>query len=346
MCQDLFKYLLSTGGPEQKTIIFCVRDRHADDVATTMNNLYAEWCKNNGKQRLEPYAFKCTASVGGAQYLADLRGASRSFFIATTVDLLSTGVDVPRIQNIVFFKYVRSPISFYQMVGRGTRLDPPTGKLMFRVYDYTDATRLFGALFITKLAPPKKPKEAGEGPEEPGPPTPAEPSIVVEGFDVYVTDAGKYIVTSVDGKAMPVTVEQYKERLAAKLVEEAPTIDNFRKKWISPQERRAMIGELPDTGRSALLVRDLEGMQDFDLYDVLAELGYGIQPRTRNARTEAFNYKHAEWLTQMPKQAAAAVRALASQFSKGGTDGIENPQIFQTPELRNAGGLAALKLGL
>ena len=39
MCQDLFNYLLDTGGPEQKTIIFCARDRHADDVAVCMNNL-------------------------------------------------------------------------------------------------------------------------------------------------------------------------------------------------------------------------------------------------------------------------------------------------------------------
>ena len=39
---------------------------------------------------------------------------------------------------------MRSPIAFYQMVGRGTRLNPATGKLMFRVYDYTNATRLFG----------------------------------------------------------------------------------------------------------------------------------------------------------------------------------------------------------
>ena len=44
MCQDLFACLLDTGGPEQKTIIFCARDRHADDVAAAMNNLYADWC--------------------------------------------------------------------------------------------------------------------------------------------------------------------------------------------------------------------------------------------------------------------------------------------------------------
>jgi len=96
------------------------------------------------KRRLEPYAFKCTASVSGSEYLADLRGAPRSHFIATTVDLLTTGVDVPVVRNIVFFRYVRSPIAFYQMVGRGTRLDAPTNKLMFRVYDYTNATRCSG----------------------------------------------------------------------------------------------------------------------------------------------------------------------------------------------------------
>ena len=143
MCQDLFKYFLETGGPEQKTIIFCVRDRHADDVATTLNNLYAQWCQTQGKPRLEHYAFKCTAASGGSDFLADLRGASRSHFIATTVELLTTGVDVPCVRNIVFFKYVRSPIAFYQMVGRGTRIDAPTNKLMFRIYDYTNATRLF-----------------------------------------------------------------------------------------------------------------------------------------------------------------------------------------------------------
>lgn len=123
MCEDLFNYLLVTGGPEQKTIIFCVGDRHANDVATTMNNFYAQWCSENGRKRLEPFAFKCTASVGGGQYLADLRGASRSHFIATTVELLTTGVDVPVVRHIVFFKYVRSPIAFHQMVGRGTRLE-------------------------------------------------------------------------------------------------------------------------------------------------------------------------------------------------------------------------------
>jgi type I restriction enzyme R subunit len=112
MCQDLFNYLLETGGPEQKTIIFCARDRHAGDVAVAMGNLYSSWCRAHGKERLEWYAFKCTASVSGNDQLPDLRASSRSHFIATTVDLLTTGVDVPCVRNIVFFKYLKSPISF------------------------------------------------------------------------------------------------------------------------------------------------------------------------------------------------------------------------------------------
>src|SRR5204863_3689621 len=184
MCRDWFERLLATGGPEQKTIIFCASDQHADMTAVTLNNLYAHWCHTTGRERREPYAFKCTAASAGGDYLADLRGASRHHFVATTVDLLTTGVDVPCIRNIVFFKYVRSPIAFYQMVGRGTRIDPVTGKLMFRVYDYTNATRLFGQAFITKALRPHKPRE---GPEPP--PVPPERQILVQGFDVHITDA-------------------------------------------------------------------------------------------------------------------------------------------------------------
>lgn len=339
MCQDLFKYLLATGGPEQKTIIFCARDRHADDVAQTMNNLYAQWCRENGKMPVENYAFKCTAKNSGGDYLPDFKGSNKHHFIATTVDLLTTGVDVPSVRNIVFFKYVKSPIAFYQMVGRGTRLHPETGKLMFRVYDYTDATRLFGEEFIT--APPKASEGSGGGGEGGDPPQRV--VLQVEGFDVHITEAGKYIVTMVDGKAMPVTVEEYKQRLAAKVVEEAPTLEEFRSLWVNPSQRREFIQSLPDSGRSAHLIRSLEGMESYDLYDVLADLAYGLSPKTRTERAESFEYKHCSWLASLPEKAAATLKALASQFSRAGTEGLENPNVFRTNEVRKAGGLEALK---
>ncbi|PYN59910.1 MAG: hypothetical protein DMD90_27855 [Candidatus Rokuibacteriota bacterium] len=337
MARDLFDHLLATGGPEQKTIVFCARDRHADDVATVLNNLYAACCAAEGRRRLEPYAFKCTAASGGQEYLADLRGASRHHFIATTVDLLTTGVDVPCVRNVVFFKYVRSPIAFHQMVGRGTRLDATSGKLMFRVYDYTDATRLFGQGFVTRPTTVRV-SRPGETP-----PPPSERTLQVEGFDVRVTDAGQYIVTSVDGQARLVTVDEYRARLARRLVEEVPSLEQFRARWIVPPERREMLGRLPDAGRSALLVRALAEMTDFDLYDVLAELGYGLAPRTRPDRAEAFGYKHADWLSALPPATAATLQALTAQFARTGTDGLESPEVFSLPEVVRAGGLAALR---
>jgi len=344
MTEDLFAHLLKTGGPEQKTIIFCARDRHADDVATALNNLYAAWCAANGQARADPYAFKCTAASSGADYIADLRGSTRRHFIATTVDLLTTGVDVPNIRNIVFFRYVKAPMTFYQMVGRGTRLDPISGKLMFRVYDYTDATRLFGEAFLTAFTPPPAPKETEENEEGDGPPRPPTPIVQVAGFDVHVTEAGRYIVTEVDGKAMPVTIEQYKERLTARLVAGAPTVEAFRGQWIDPPQRQALLESLPDGPRSASLVRVLDEMQACDLYDVLADLGYGLAPHTRADRAESFLYKHKEWLASLPAATAATLSALAAQFANGGTDGLENPHVFQTPSVMKAGGRAALAI--
>ncbi len=185
-------------------------------------------------------------------------------------------------RNIVFFKYIKSPISFYQMVGRGKRIDAPTGKLMFRVYDYTDATRLFGEGFITK------PPRTGGGSEPPPPPPPPEPTISVKGFDVHITDAGRFIVADVDGKAMPVPIEEYKSRLAARLVQEVHTLNDFRVRWIDPPSRQELIDALVTSAYSPTVVRMVDDRQDYDLYDVLAELGWGMNPRTRRVRTLAF----------------------------------------------------------
>ena len=336
MCDDFFGHLLTTGGPEQKSIVFCASDVHAQAVADCMNNLYSDWCHLNSHQPAEMYAFKCTASAFGNESLPDLRGASRHHFVATTVELLTTGVDVPCVRNIVFFKYVKSPIAFYQMVGRGTRLDTATDKLMFRVYDYTNATRLFGHDFVTAATS----KPTGETP----PVTPVEPTLSVEGFEVHTTAAGTFILATVNGQSKPVTVEEYKEILTVKLTAGAPTLDQFRQQWVDPMARRELLENLPDGGRSALLIRRLNDMESCDLFDVLAELGYGIDPKSRQDRAQSFTYKHRAWLDSLPADTRLAVIALARQFVGAGTDGLENPSIFKTPDVMKAGGIAALKL--
>ncbi len=260
MCRDLFEQMLANLihrapdgtplGPRQKTIIFCATDRHADLVAGEMNNLYAAWCAAKGEERFDPYAFKCTASVGGNDFIPDFRGSVRTHFVATTVELLTTGVDVKPVRNVAFFKYVASPIAFYQMLGRGTRIDEPTGKLVFTIYDYTGATRLLGEAFISK--PPRPPTPPGPGPEPPEPPpeppTPIEPTVWVEGFTPIVNDLGRFVGCMVDGRLGMVPLEDFKRGMAAALVKEAPTLADFRARWVEPPTRRELLDALVSAG--------------------------------------------------------------------------------------------------
>ena len=57
----------------------------------------------------------------------------------------------------------------------------------------------------------------------------------------------------------------------------------------------------------------------------------------------AFEYKNRAWLKSMPEHTAETIQAITSQFAKGGTDNLENPQILNTPEIEGAGGLSALR---
>ena len=338
MCEDLFRQLLGAGGPEQKTIIFCASDDHADAVANAMNNLHAQWRAKSGLPPVADYAFKCTAAAHD-NHLPDFKDNQARYFIATTVDLLTTGVDVPAVRNVVFFRYVNSPIAFYQMVGRGTRLHSETEKLMFRVYDYSNASRLFGQKFQQQFVP-----QHADGPDGNGHPPEPRRSIVVEGITAHVTDAGTYVLTrDADGNERPVTLEEYTQRLAARLVEDIPALDAFRETWVDPPRRQAMLARLPDNGNAPYLVRRLTLGDDYDLYDVLAHTAYGQSPKTRPDRTDAFTWKNEAWLSAMPEQAARTIQAIASQFARGGTENLENPQIFSTPEVREAGGLTALR---
>ena len=333
MCADLFKYLVQTGGPEQKTIIFCVRDIHAEIVAAEMNNLYAAWYAANGHRKAHNYAFKCTAAAKGSDYIADMKGSNSDYFVASTVELLSTGVDIPAVRNIVFFRYMKSPISFHQMVGRGTRL--AENKLMFTIYDYTDATRLFGEDFHTGARKPG----GGDGPIN-------QPIIVrADGFEAEVSDAGRYVVTEENGQVKRVSVEEFKQGLARRLIANTATLDEFRAKWINPEERRGMLQDLVYSGYSPEIVRQVEDMTEYDLYDVLADLAYGVAPHTRTARAFSFHYKQHSWLDGMPDRTKAVVLAIAAQFGIEGTEALENPQLFNVSAIRVAGGIAALKLG-
>lgn len=354
VCRDLFKSLIATGGPEQKTVIFSASDAHADHVAGKLNNLYFDWARLGGQRPVDPFAFKCTAKAGGRDMLPDLKGGERSHFIACTVDLLSTGVDVEWLRNVVFFRYIRSPILFYQMIGRGARIHEASGKLMFRVYDYTNATRLLGESFVIKAPAVKEPSEPapdgtgddGFGGGDTDGQAGDRPRIVeVRGLQVHIANAGRFVMMKRDGRDLAVPCEEYKAMLAARLLHEAPDdADAFRRIWIKRADRQALMERLMEGQLNPRILQLLASMEDFDEYDVMGEAAYRFAPRTRADRAESFTWRNEDWLEAMAERPRNVIAALAGQFALGGTAELESPQVFHTPAVQAAGGIASLRL--
>ncbi len=340
MSKHLFERLLVHGenDPHQKTIVFCASDHHADLVTNQLNNLYAAWCKTKGQRRLPTFSFKCMASNDGQSLIADFRDRQRAYFIATTMDLLTTGVNVPCARNIVFFRYIRSPILFHQIVGRGTRVDGINDKLMFRIFDYTGATALFGADFIT---PPPSGGDGGGGPGGDDPP----PPVKVKGVKIELAHAGNFYVMNRNGQTVRVTPEEYRQRLVEELLATVPTLAGFRERWLDPEQRHELMAQLAAQGLLPENLRTAAHMDDYDLFDVIAAVTYGVKPKTRAQRAAQLDNLATDWLLQLPPPAAKVIRAIARQFERAGTDALETDQLWNAGEVRAARGLAALKLG-
>ncbi len=119
-----------------KTLLFAARDSHADDVVRLLVKALQD---EYGKDAV-PYGMvqKITGSVDKYEDLIrKFKNDSYPKYVVT-VDLLTTGVDIPSICNLVFLRRVRSRILYDQMIGRATRLCPEIGKEHFRIFDAVD----------------------------------------------------------------------------------------------------------------------------------------------------------------------------------------------------------------
>jgi type I restriction enzyme R subunit len=124
-----------------KTIIFAKNQHHADFIAERFNANYPHYKGD--------FARVITFMTEYAQNLIDsFSSKDKAPHIAISVDMLDTGIDIPEIVNLVFFKLVRSKTKFWQMLGRGTRLRPDLfgpgkHKAFFYLFDYCQNLEFF-----------------------------------------------------------------------------------------------------------------------------------------------------------------------------------------------------------
>ncbi|MFZ2169467.1 MAG: DEAD/DEAH box helicase family protein, partial [Methylococcaceae bacterium] len=132
---------VASGDRLGKTIIFAKNNAHADFIAERFNINYPHY---NGN-----FARTITYKTEYAQSLIDdFSNKEKPPHIAISVDMLDTGIDVPEVVNLVFFKIVRSKTKFWQMLGRGTRLclnlfGPGKDKEFFYIFDYCQNLEFF-----------------------------------------------------------------------------------------------------------------------------------------------------------------------------------------------------------
>lgn len=138
-CRKVLEELMSEGirtnGGEKigKTIIFAYNHSHAQMIVDCFHELYPKYGAN--------YCQLVDYHVNYSKHLVETFEENEDFRIAVSVDMLDTGVDVPQVLNLVFFKPVKSKIKFIQMIGRGTRLcpnifGPNKDKKYFLIFDY------------------------------------------------------------------------------------------------------------------------------------------------------------------------------------------------------------------
>jgi type I restriction enzyme R subunit len=118
----------------EKTLVFCARDDHADMVVTLLKEAFT----NKYGSIEDDAVMKITGKADKPSQKIRRYKNERLPNVAVTVDLLTTGVDIHEICNLVFLRRVKSRILYEQMLGRATRLCPEIGKEFFRIYDAVD----------------------------------------------------------------------------------------------------------------------------------------------------------------------------------------------------------------
>lgn len=149
--QDLMERGIHVAGGDRigKTIIFAQNKRHAEFIIERFNKLYPKYKGTFAQRVVHDDAYAQTV-------IDDFKIADKLPFIAVSVDMMDTGIDVPECVNLVFFKKVHSKTKFWQMIGRGTRLckgltcidridGEYTDKRRFLIFDYCGNFEYFRA---------------------------------------------------------------------------------------------------------------------------------------------------------------------------------------------------------
>lgn len=334
----IMRYLHATD-PFAKTIVFCEDIDHAERMRAALVNAAGKLALENPK-----YVMRITGdSVEGKAELDNfIDPESRFPVIATTSELLTTGVDAKTCKLIVLDKTITSMTSFKQIIGRGTRIDEENNKWFFTIMDFKKATELFrdpefdGEPVVIYEPGPDDPPEPPDPPPEPGDEEdeisedPGAYKVRVSGVPArIIAERIEYI--GPDGKLI---TESYKDFTRRQIHDEYASLDDFLSRWNDAKRKQALIDELEERG---IVLDNLaaEIGKDYGDFDLICHIAWGQPPLTRRERAD--NVRKRDYFTRYGEQARAVLDALLDKYADDGIGSLENAKVLRLDPFRGMG---------
>ena len=339
VAKTVSSYLKRTD-PMSKTIIFCNDIDHAERMRRAIINHNPEQVKKNDK-----YVMKITGDdeIGKAQ-LDNFINPKKSYpVIATTSELMTTGVDAKTCKLIVLDQNIQSMTKFKQIIGRGTRIDDNYNKLWFTILDFKKATELFAdptfdgepVQILTTTGQdddpiPVQPGDTGEIDDETE--TPLRP-----GDDPTDTSYTKYYVSGVEvrkvaervqyyGSDGKLVTESFKDYTRKAVMAQFASLDDFVKRWSDAERKQAVIDELANAGVIWEALED-DISKQMGPFDLICHVVFDQPALTRRERAD--NVKKRNYFSKYSDQAQTVLNALLDKYADNGVTEIETQNVLK-----------------
>lgn len=361
VAKTITDYLKRTN-PMDKTIVFCNDIDHAERMRHALVVLNPEQVLKN-----EKYVMKITGDddIGKAQLDNFINPKKPYPVIATTSELMSTGIDAQTCKLVVLDQNIQSMTKFKQIIGRGTRINEKYGKLWFTILDFKKATELFAderfdgvpekvlvvrpgdisdqdSDFNEQLDAENEDFTAGEAREDT-----ADYQVNrdrSEGSGEFHSDddddkVRKFYVNGVhvkvlakrvqyydsDGKLVTESFRDYTRKTMLKDSEYA-SLDGFMRKWKNAPRKQVIIEELEQLGILWDVLAEEVG-KDLDPFDLLCHVVYGQPPLTRQER--AANVRKRNYFTKYAEPAQQVLNTLLDKYADEGVQEIEDVLVLK-----------------
>ncbi|MBN2613607.1 MAG: hypothetical protein JXB00_18770 [Bacteroidales bacterium] len=350
-----------------KTIIFCVDINHAELMRQALINENADLANANDK-----YIMQITGDNDEGKRELDnfIDPEQRYPVIATTSELMTTGVDAQTCKVIVLDSNITSMTKFKQIIGRGTRINEDFGKYYFTIIDFRNATDLFadkdfdgepirvkpisndvdlGTIIdeeetdtspviddvtgedITDGLTPEKPQiRYPEDNSDPGMVKEPRKKVFVNQVDVTLLIERELYFDS-QGKPITGNLKDYTRNI---IKGQFTSLGDFISHWNTSERKEAIIKELEEQGVLVNALLDAVDRQ-CDLFDLICHVAYDQPPLTRKER--ANNVKKRNYFSRYGENACKVLEALLDKYADEGIENIESIEVLRLQPLSDMG---------